>query len=228
MVFSPETLSEPRILFENRLDAGNRLITGLSEFIDQRVVVFAIPNGGVPLAIQVASALKSDLDVIVCRKLSLPMNEEGGLGAIADDGTTFINEDVIRRDGIDGEQVEHEVAQVKANIRERSLLYKGSSPAAPMVGKTAIIVDDGLASGITMSVAVQAIRHRRPRQIVVAVPLASMSGFNRVKNQADRIVTCAIGRMKQFYLADFYKNWRDISDQEALHYLEQWRKRYPA
>ena len=225
MAFTAENLTEARILFENRAAAGSKLAAGLADYTNQKVVVLAIPNGGVPMAIQVALHLQAELDVIVCRKLSLPMNPEGGLGAVADDGTTVINSDVIKNDGIISEQIEHEMDLVKANIRERSLLYKGAAPAPRLTGKTAIIVDDGLASGITMSVAVEAVRHRGPKQIIVAVPLASSTGYKRVSKVADRIVTCAIAQMNQFYLADFYKNWRDISDNEVVLYLSQWRRR---
>jgi putative phosphoribosyl transferase len=225
MGFSSEFLTESQVLFENRAEAGSKLASGLAEYANQKVVVLAIPNGGVPLAIQVAEFLNAELDIIVCRKLSLPMNQEGGLGAVADDGTSVINENVIKNDGILPEQIEYEMNQVKANIRERSILYKGTIVSPRLTGKTAIIVDDGLASGITMSVAVEAIRHRGPRQIIVAVPLASATGYQRVNKLSNRVVTCAVAQMSQFYLADFYKNWRDISDQEVVHYLEQWRRR---
>ena len=177
-----------------------------------------------PLAIEVAKALKAELDVIICRKLALPMNPEGGLGAVADDGTTVINQDVAVRDGISAEQIEYEVAQIKANIKQRTLKYRGESIPPRLTGKTAIIVDDGLASGITMAVAVESVRHRHPRQIVVAVPLASATGFKRASSAANRVVTCAVSSQPKFYLADFYRHWRDISDDEVVRALEQWRK----
>jgi putative phosphoribosyl transferase len=186
--------------------------------------VLAIPNGGIPLAIEVTTALHADLDIIVCRKLALPMNPEGGLGAVADDGTSILNEDVILKDGISREQIEYESNQIKLNIKQRSLRYKGEIPPLRLTGKVAIIVDDGLASGITMTVAVEAVKHRRPKEIVVAVPVASATGFKRVSNVA-QVVTCAVASMPKFYLADFYRNWRDINDDEAIHSLERWRQR---
>jgi putative phosphoribosyl transferase len=197
----------------------------LSGYANQRCVILAIPNGGIPLAIEVAKALKADLDIIICRKLALPMNPEGGLGAVADDGTTVINQDVAARDGITPEQIEYEVEQIKTNIKQRALKYRGENLPPRLTGKTAIIVDDGLASGITMAVAVESVKHRRPREIVAAVPLASATGFKRASFAADRVVTCAIARQPKFYLADFYRNWRDISDEEVARVLGQWRKR---
>lgn len=154
------------------------------------------------------------------------MNPEGGLGAVADDGTSILNEDVIKKDGISREQIEYEVNQVKSNVKQRSLRYKGERPSLGLTGKIAIIVDDGLASGITMTVAVESVRHRRPREIIVAVPVASATGYKRAAAAAGRVVTCAIATMPKFYLADFYRNWRDISDDEIVHSLEQWRQRH--
>jgi putative phosphoribosyl transferase len=226
MGYQGQYLTSARLLFENRNAAGAKLAAELSEYTDKKVVILAIPNGGVPLAVQVANSLKAELDIIICRKLSVPTNPEGGLGAVADDGTAVINEDVIKNDGITPAQIEYEMNLVKSNIRERSLLYKGGQPSAALTGKIAIIVDDGLASGITMCVAVEAVKHRRPKQVVVAVPLASATGYNRVEKVADRVVACAVAQMRQFFLADFYKTWRDISDQEVVHTLEHWRQRH--
>ncbi len=172
-----------------------------------------------------AKFLNTDLDVIICRKLALPNNPEGGLGAVADDGTTIINQDVAARNGISPEQIEYEVGQIKANIKQRILSYRGESIPSRLTGKTAIIVDDGLASGITMTAAIESISHRRPREIVAAVPLASATGFKRASTSANRVVTCAVANQPKFYLADFYRNWRDISDKEVVYALEQWRKR---
>ena len=188
--------------------------------------MLAIPNGGVPLAAEVATALKADLEVIVCRKIALPTNPQGGLGAVADDGTSILNEDVIERDGLNREQIEYEAEKVKANIKQRSLKYKGNIPPLRLTGKVAIIVDDGLASGITMTVAVESVKHRRPREIIVAVPVASATGFNRASRAANRVVTCAVATMPKFYLADFYRHWRDIADDETLRTLVRWRQRH--
>jgi putative phosphoribosyl transferase len=217
-------LTEARILFENRIDAGRQLASLLSTYAHQKVVVIAIPNGGVPLAMEIATALGADLEVLVCRKLALPTNPEGGLGAVAEDGTMVLNQDVIERDGISREQVEYEAEKVKANVRERSLKYKGEVAPARLVGKTAIIVDDGLASGITMKVAVESVRHRRPREVVAAVPVASATGYRLAASVADKVVTCATASQTRFYLADFYRNWRDIADDETGGYIRRWRQ----
>lgn len=173
---------------------------------------------------EVAAALKASLDVIICRKLASPLNPEGGLGAVAEDGTVIFNQDVVLKDGLSRDQIEYETQKVKAAIKQRRLRYKGNEIAGSLNGKIAVIVDDGLASGITMTVAVESVKHRRPRDIVIAVPVASRTGYDRA-SKASRVVTCAIASMPRFYLADFYRNWRDISDDEACHALDQWRRR---
>ena len=221
-----EQLSAAKILFANRRDAGRKLAAKLAGLANQKTVVLAIPNGGVPLAMEVADALHADLDIIVCRKFALPMVPEGGLGAVADDGTSILNQEIIVKDGISQEQMEYETNQVKNNVKQRSLRYRGEKLPPRLTGKSAIIVDDGLASGITMAVAVESVKHRFPKEVIVAVPIASATGYNRVKGVASQIVTCAVASMPKFYLADFYQNWRDISDDEIVHSLEIWRKRH--
>jgi putative phosphoribosyl transferase len=188
-------------------------------------MVLAIPNGGVPIAIEVARSLNADLEIIVVRKLALPLNPEGGLGAVADDGTSVLYEDVVQKDGLSRDQIEYESARIKENVKQRSLKYNGDQPRARLTGRTAIIIDDGLASGITMEVAIESIRHRRPKQIIAAVPVASGAGFARITRVADKVVTVAVATMSLFYLADFYRHWQDIADDAVVHYLEQWRQR---
>jgi putative phosphoribosyl transferase len=201
------------------------LAAKLAEYNKPNLIVLAIPNGAVPIAVEVALALKAELEVVVVRKLALPLNPEGGLGAVAEDGTYIFNEDVIQKDGLSRDQIEYEAAKIKANVRQRSLKYMGDQPRARLNGKTAIIVDDGLASGITMEVAVESVRHRRPQEVIVAVPVASGTGYQRVARVADKVVAIAVANMSRFFLADFYRHWQDIADDAVVHYLEQWRRR---
>ncbi len=218
-------LGASQAIFENRHDAGRQLATALREYIGQSVVVFAIPNGGVPVALEVAGALEADLDLVISRKIPLPLNPEAGFGAVADDGTIILNEETVKRMGLSRQQIEYEANKVRAEIKERSLLYKRDRPLARVGDKTVIIIDDGLASGITMIAAVQSVRHRRPKEIVVAVPVASAIALKQVERVADRVVTCHKGFMPKFYISDFYSQWYELSDDEVIQYLNQWRMR---
>lgn len=213
------------VIFENRSDAGRQLAAKLSEYNGQSVVVLAIPNGGVPVAVEVASALKADLDLIICRKIPLPLTPEAGFGACADDGTIVLNEEIAKRVGLNRQQIEYEASKVRAEIKRRCILYEGDRPLVTVSGRTVIIIDDGLASGITMRAAVESVRHRRPREIVAAVPCASALAVKQVEKVADKVVTCTTGFMPRFAVADFYRYWYDLSDDEVIRYIRQWRAR---
>lgn len=217
--------ARPQAIFENRHDAGRRLAAELGKYSDQSVVVLAIPNGGVPVALEVASALKTELDLIICRKIPILVSPEGSLGAAADDGTVILNEEAVKRIGFSRQQLEYEINKVRAEIKQRSLLYKGDRLPVRATGKIVILIDDGLASGFTMMAAVESLRRRRPKEVVVAVPVASAMAVKQVEKVADRVVTCTTGFMPKFYLSDFYRYWHDVSDDEVMRYLNKWRMR---
>lgn len=210
-------------IFENRQDAGNKLAVKLRKYRGQPVVVLAIPNGGVPVALGVAGALNAELDVVVCRKIPMLLNPEGSLGAATDDGTVILNEEAVKKTGLSRQQLEHDISRIRADIKQRSLLYKGDRPIIRVGGKTVIIIDDGLASGFTMMTAVESVRHRQPKEIVVAVPVAPATAVKRVKKVADKVVTCTTSLAPRFYVSDFYRYWHDLSDNDVVQYLKQWR-----
>ncbi len=216
-------LTTPQVIFENRHDAGRQLATALSEYSDRSAVVLAIPNGGVPVALEVASTLKADLDVIVCRKIPIPLAPEGGFGAIADDGTMMLNEAAVKWTGLSREQINYEAAKVRADIKQRTLNYKIDRLPIRLSNKTVIIIDDGMASGITMLTAVESVRNHHPKEIVVAVPVAPAMAVDYVAKAADVIVTCATADVPKFHIADFYRYWHDLGDDYVVRYLNQWR-----
>ncbi|MFC1995855.1 phosphoribosyltransferase [Chloroflexota bacterium] len=210
-----------QVIFENRQDAGRRLAEELGEYSGQSVVVLAIPNGGVPVAMEVAHALETDLELIICRKIPVPLNPEAGFGAIADDGTIILSKETVQEIGLSRQQIEYEANKVRAEIKQRSLLYKGDRPLVRVSGRTVIIIDDGLASGVTMMAAVESVRHRRSREIVVAVPCASALAVTQLEKVADKVVTVTTSYLPKFYVSDFYRYWCDISDDEVIQYFRQ-------
>ena len=213
-------------LFKNRYDAGRQLAAQLGEYEGQSVVVLAIPNGGVPVALEVALALEADLDMVISRKIPLPLTPEAGFGAVADDGTVILNEEVVKRVGLSQHQINYQVNQVRADIRQRSLLYRKDRRLAVVNGKTVIIIDDGLASGFTMMAAVESVRRRQPQEIVVAVPVASATALKQLEKVADKVITLATGTRPKFYIADFYRYWHDLSDAEVIQCLKEWQMRH--
>lgn len=214
-----------KALFENRFDAGRKLASLLEEYKGQSAIILAIPNGGVPIGLECAIAIDADFDVVISRKIPFPLKPEAGFGAIADDGIPIINEAVVEQYNLSDHQVNYAINEVRVEIRRRTNLYRGSRPLAVVKDKTVIITDDGLASGYTMKAAVESVRKRQPREIIAAIPAASQGAMELLENVADKIITCAIGTMPKFFIADFYSVWYDFKDREVTQCLKQWRMR---
>ena len=218
------TRQEP--IFENRYDAGRQLATKLATYKDQSAVVLAIPNGGALVGLGVALALNADFNVIISRKIPLPLSPEGGFGAVTDDGTTILNEEIVKRFNLSQQQINYQVSRVRTDIRQRSLLYHGKKPPSLVKGRTVLIVDDGLASGYTMMAAVESVRYRQPNEIIVAVPVASAAALPKVEKVANRVLACVAGFDPEFYVSDFYRYWHDPSDNEVLQCFKEWGLRH--
>ena len=212
-------------LFENRYDAGRQLAAKLLSYKKDNVIVLAIPNGGVPIAVPVALELGAELDLVIARKLPIPLLPEGGFGALADDGAPIFNQEVLKRFPMNEHQKNFQIQKVRSDIRQRSLLYRGTRPLPGIAGKTAIIVDDGLASGYTMMAAVESVRRRGPRRIVVAVPVASATAVKEVEKLGVTIVTVNTAYVPKFYVSDFYRYWDVLTDEQALKAFKDWQSR---
>ena len=219
-------ISRTEPIFENRYDAGRQLATWLAEYRNRSAMVLAIPNGGVLVGLGVALALNADFNIIISRKIPLPLTPEGGFGAVTDDGTTMLNEDMVKRFNLSQQQINYQVSQVRAGLRQRNLLYHGKRPPLLLKGRTVLIVDDGLASGYTVMAAVESIRYRQPREIIVAVPVASATALPRVEKIANRVIACVSGFGPEFYVSDFYRYWHDPSDEEVLQCFKEWGLRH--
>lgn len=216
----------PQPLFENRFDAGKQLAEKLMAYKSEPAIVLAIPNGGLPVGLQVALALGADLDVVIARKIPIPLRPEGGFGAVADDGTTIFNNEIIKSVGLTQSQINYQVAKVRNDIQQRSLAFRGPNRSLSVVtGKTAIIVDDGLASGYTMMAAVESVRRRRPSRIVVAVPVASEMAVRTVEKIADRVVTVHTALVPKFYVSYYYRFWHEMKDDDGLKCVREWEIR---
>ena len=120
-------------------------------------------------------------------------------------------------------QIEPEINRVRAELKKRNIQYYKEKPLISVVNKTVILVDDGIASGFTMRAAVESVRHKRPKKVIVAVPAAAGNALRKVESVADRVVTCAVGEEPKFYIADFYRQWYDVNDSEVMRYLEKWQ-----
>lgn len=217
---------EERPVFWDRADAGKRLGEGLAQYQGREVVVFAVPRGGVPVAMEVAEKLGAPLDVVITRKMTIPFNPEAGYGAVTEDGIVVLNEPLVKRLGLTESQIERQAEEVRIEIARRSATYRSRLESSSVEGKTAIIIDDGLASGFTMSAAIKSMRRRKAAKITVAVPVASGTAYDLIKPLVDELVCLVIARVYQFAVASFYHRWYDLTDEEVIKYLENWQKRH--
>jgi predicted phosphoribosyltransferase len=207
-----------------RTDAGRRLAEHLKSYRESGAVVFAIPRGGVPVAVEVAKELACDLDIIVPRKISIPHNMEAGYGAVTEDGIIVLNDPLVRELQLTSEQIKHHAQIVRDEIRRRQRVFRTVLAPSSVKGKTAIVIDDGLASGYTMVAAVKSLGQRGARTVVVAAPVASESGWKLAKKAADEVVCPIISSTYPFAVASFYEEWYDLTDDEVIQYLEEFKK----
>ena len=208
--------------FENRREAGEFLASKLSQYKGHAdVVVLALPRGGVPVAFEVAQELRAPLDVLVVRKLGVPGQEELALGAIASGGERFIHADLSRALGITQPMIERITAREAIELERREKAYRGSRPTIDVRDKTVIVVDDGLATGATMFVAVRALRRLSPREIVVAVPVGSRHTCAQFSKLIDGLCVCAITPEPFYGVGAWYRDFSQTSDEEVRLLLER-------
>ncbi len=202
------------VRFADRAEAGRKLAAELREYAGREdVVVLALPRGGVPVAFEVARELRTPLDVFVVRKLGLPAEPELAMGAIASGGARVLNDEVVQAAGIPPETIEAVAAREREELARREQLYRGERPSLTVEGKTVILVDDGVATGSTMRVAVQALRRQRPAQIVVAVPVAPPQTCNELRGEADDVV-CTRTPEPFIAIGVWYEDFPQTSDGE--------------
>lgn len=178
-------------LYRNRIDAGQRLAERLGALRDADALVLALPRGGVPVAAEVARSLDADLDVMIARKIGAPMQPELAIGAVTADGGLFLDTMMVRELGIDQDTVDALIAAERENARLREIRFRGSRAFPRIEGRTVVLVDDGLATGATMSAAVHSIRKQQPGHLVVAVPVGSRFACDVIGSEVEEIVCLA-------------------------------------
>lgn len=203
------------VLYTDRKDAGKCLAQRLlnENLIDP--IVLAIPNGGVIVGLEIAKALSCPLELIVVKKLPIPENPEAGLGAIAHDNTLILNKALIDELKISEEKIKELAKDVLEKIKKRLEEYRIKNEFPYIRDRTAILVDDGLASGVTMEAAISVINRYQPKSIIVTVPTASGYAFRRIFPLVYKIVCPDVRRHPHFSVATVYQFWHDVSDNEV-------------
>ena len=213
--------------FSDRVDAGRQLAARLGHLRGDQVVVLGLPRGGVPVAAEVAAALGAPLDVIVVRKLGVPLQPELGMGAVGEDGVKVINPDVVRGIGVsDGELAAVEERE-RAEVARRAQRYRAGRPRVPLAGRVAVIVDDGVATGSTARAACQLARALGAARVVLAVPVAPPGWQDRLGQDADELVSVATPE-PFFAIGEFYADFSQTSDEEVASCLARTAGEYSA
>jgi putative phosphoribosyl transferase len=210
------------VRFADRIDAGRKLAVPLAKYQDQRAVVLALPRGGVPVAREVAIGLNAALDLVLVRKIGVPDEPELAMGAVVDgpEPITVQNADVVRFSRVSDAEFEAARAAELAEIRRRRTRLLGNRPHVRLAGRTAIVVDDGIATGATMRAALRAVRQQRPAKLVLAVPVAPASALAELRGEADEVV-CLDDREGLGSVGSFYADFTQVSDDEVRDILAQ-------
>jgi putative phosphoribosyl transferase len=215
--------------FRDRSHAGRQLAKALQRYRDQQPVVLALPRGGVPVAAEVSAALHAPLDLVIVRKIGVPIQPELAMGAVAEGPEPLIirNEDVIRLVGVTNEEFASVCVREWSEIERRRRRYLRNRPRADVEDRTAIVIDDGIATGATTRAALSAVRARKPKELVLAVPVAPPATLEALRDAADEIV-CLETPEPFDAIGLFYRDFSQVSDQDVIDILARHQTQVPA
>ncbi len=204
----------PRI-FRDRRDAGRALSERLCPLVGERPLVLGLPRGGVVLAAEVAGALRAPLDVVVARKVGAPGNPEYGIGAVAEGGVAVLHDDAIAELGVSSEALAQALARATRELEDAVRCYRAGAAPAPLTDRTAIVVDDGLATGSTAQAAVRSVRRRGAARVVLAVPVCSPAGAELLMREVDELI-CVERPALFFAIGCWYADFASTTDEEVV------------
>lgn len=209
-------------VFADRFDAGERLGRLLEGYREDSPIIYALPRGGLPVGYEISRALEAPLEVLVSRKLGAPGQPELGIGAVTSDGVRFLNEPLVERLGVSEEYVERVAAEESGKAARRARLLRGGHPELKAAGRTAIIVDDGLATGATARAAIRSMRKRGAGRIVLAVPVCAAQTEAGIRGEVEDLV-CLESPADLGAIGFWYRDFTQITDEAALDLLERTR-----
>lgn len=206
-------------MFKDRKEAGKLLAKALAKYKDEETIIYALPRGGVVVGYEVAKALKSPLDIIVTRKIGHPDNPEYAICVVNEEGSLLCNE--IEAKSVDQDWLQGEILRERKEARRRIALYRGKQKPEGIKGKVAIIVDDGIATGFTMRLAVRSIKMQNPKKIVVAVPVAPLESKDLIYNEgADEIIILEPPEEFMGAVGSHYMQFEQVEDNEVIKLLQ--------
>lgn len=208
------------ILFEDRREAGKKLAAELEKFTKEKVMVLAIPRGGVVVGYEIAKKLHAPLDVIVPRKLRAPNQPELAIGAITEDGNMILNKQIVNSLNVTNDYIEIESRRQQLEIQRRLQAYKEEQKIPDLAGFQVIVVDDGIATGATMKAALSSVRKRGAKSVILAIPVAPSKSLKILEKAADEII-CLFSPNFFFAIGQFYRNFEQTSDKKVKELLKK-------
>jgi len=205
--------------FSDRVDAGKKLAKALERFKGSDVVVLGIPRGGVVVANEVAETLGAPLDVVVTRKIEAPGEPEYGLGAVTQDGEVILDRKAVESLGASSEYLDDQVRKKRREVKERMEGLRSDKPYPSLEGKVVIIVDDGIATGSSVGAAVMSVRKRRPKDVIVAVPVAPRDAIEALREDGTKVV-CLETPGSFLAIGEFYSDFNQVEDVEVKRILD--------
>ncbi len=206
-------------IFKDRRDAG-RLLAHRLKYYTQKTNcwILALPRGGVPVAHEISNVLEIPYDIFLARKLGIPGNEELAMGALAEGGFSILDDHRIALAGVDEEQIQKIIARERAEMNRRMAIYRGARKPPEIKDKTIVLVDDGIATGLTMKAVIKALKNQEPSKIIVAAPVASPQAIKEIKGEVDQIICLSIPQ--EFTgVGQSYRQFNQLTDEEVIAYL---------
>jgi putative phosphoribosyl transferase len=220
-IFELSKFRDQVCVFRDRAFAGKVLADMLKEFRNRNAIVMAIPAGGVAVGTVIAKELNLPLDVAVVSKITLPWNSEAGYGAVAFDGTVKLNQEFLSRLNLNGKEIQQGIEKTTQKINRRLKMLRGDRPLPKFTQNTIILADDGLASGFTLLVAIEALRKAGCQHIILAVPTAHQESIRRIMGKVEAIYCPNLRGGLSFAVADAYEHWRDLDEEEVKKILAE-------
>lgn len=209
------------MIFKNRQDAGQKLAKKLKEFKNQKdTILLALPRGGVVVAFVIAQELNLPLDLVVPRKIGAPFHEEYAIGAITETGKGIFDRAAIDSLNVSQEYLDEKVEQEKKEAQRRLKAYRQNRPPLNLIGKNVIIIDDGIATGLTMQAAIESVKQKKAKKIIVAVPVSANDSLKKIKSQVDQVI-CLDTPLFFGAVGAFYEDFSQTEDQEVINLMAQ-------
>ena len=210
-------------VFRDREHAGEILAGMLRDYRNSEALVLGIPAGGVPVAAIIATQLGLAFDILPVSKILFPWTTESGFGAVAFDGTEWINEDAVQAYDLDAETIQTATKEAQEKVQRRLQRFHGTHPFPKLIERTVIIVDDGIAAGSTIRAGILALQKAQAGKIIIAIPTAHDSSLYPIIKQVDAIYCANLRGGLNFAVANAYQNWTDVSEDEVATILEQFK-----